>query len=198
MRPSPGCSPSASHGMRPACPSVTEPLHCVAVHGRYRGHACYPPISGPGYVKRRMSADGHLRAAWDHPKIFRHDRGPPRWGNGRTRMTWSQSRPRNDRVICVMCGTRLGRMGQDADAARELGRSLAELSLTVLYGGGGTGLMGALADGVLAGGGCVEGVMPRALLDYGIEHQGLCRLRVVPGLAEQQAVMLERSEGFIG
>jgi uncharacterized protein (TIGR00730 family) len=104
---------------------------------------------------------------------------------------------RSDRVVCVMCGTRPGGRRQDADAARELGRSLAELSLTVLYGGGGTGLMGALADGVLAGGGRVEGVMPRAFLDYGLGHEGLSRMHVMPGLAAQQAAMLERSDAFI-
>src|SRR5260221_12815623 len=80
----------------------------------------------------------------------------------------------DDRVICVMCGTRLDRTRQHANAARELGRNLAALSLTVLYGGGKTGLMGTLADAALAGGGRVEGVMPPALLDYGIEHKGPC------------------------
>jgi adenylate dimethylallyltransferase len=103
-----------------------------------------------------------------------------------------------DRVICVMCGTRPGRVSRYADAAHELGCGLAALSLTVLCGGGAAGLMGALADGALAADGRVEGVMPRALLDYGIGHRGLSRLHVVSGLAEQQAVMLERGDAFVG
>ncbi|MGH3170488.1 MAG: TIGR00730 family Rossman fold protein [Trebonia sp.] len=96
-----------------------------------------------------------------------------------------------------MCGTRAGHMRQDADAARELGRGLAKLTLSVFCSGGGTGLMGALADGALAEGGRVYGVMPRALLEYGIERRGLRQFRAVSGLAEQQALMLERSDAFI-
>jgi uncharacterized protein (TIGR00730 family) len=101
------------------------------------------------------------------------------------------------RVVCVLCGTRVGDSPAFVAAARELGERLAAAGLVVLYGGARVGVMGALADAALGAGGRVEGVMPSALLDFGIEEARVDELRVVRDLAEQQAVMLQRADAFV-
>lgn len=100
-------------------------------------------------------------------------------------------------AVCVMCGARDGSAPMYTDAARELGSLLAAHGYTVVYGGARIGTMGVLADAALAGGGRVEGVIPRALLEYGIDHRGLASTRFVPDIATQQAVMLERASAFV-
>jgi len=99
--------------------------------------------------------------------------------------------------ICVYCGANPGARPAYAEGARDLGRTLAERGIGVVYGGGNVGLMGVLADAALAAGGEVIGVIPEALLEKELAHQGLTELRVVSSMHERKALMAELSDAFI-
>ena len=99
--------------------------------------------------------------------------------------------------ICVFCGSSAGSDPAYADAARLLGRTLAEGGTTLVYGGGHVGLMGIVADAALERGGEVVGVMPRALVEREIGHTDLTKLHVVGSMHERKALMSDLSEGFI-
>src|SRR5262245_20670654 len=99
--------------------------------------------------------------------------------------------------ICVFCGSSAGSRPEYADAARALGRYLAENSVTLVYGGGRTGLMGIVADAVLAGGRQAIGVMPRPLVDKEVAHLSLTELRVVASMHERKAIMADLADAFI-
>ena len=99
--------------------------------------------------------------------------------------------------VCVFCGSSPGNDPAYAEAARELGRTLAERGNTLVYGGGHVGLMGVVADAALGAGGGVIGVMPRSLVDREIGHTDLTKLHVVRSMHERKALMSELSEGFI-
>jgi uncharacterized protein (TIGR00730 family) len=83
------------------------------------------------------------------------------------------------------------------DEAVRCGTLLAGQGLTLVYGGGRVGLMGAVADATLAAGGRVVGVMPQDLVDAEIAHRGLSELRVVSSMHERKAVMADLSDGFL-
>lgn len=83
------------------------------------------------------------------------------------------------------------------ELARSVGAGLAGRGIGVVYGGGRVGLMGALADGALAAGGEVVGVIPRRLVDRELAHAGLTELHVVGSLHERKAMMAELADGFI-
>jgi uncharacterized protein (TIGR00730 family) len=99
--------------------------------------------------------------------------------------------------IGVFCGSSPGLRPAYADAARALGRTLAERRLGLVYGGSAIGLMGLLADAVLDGGGEVIGVIPQALLDREIGHRGLTELHVVASMHERKAKMAELADAFV-
>ncbi|NUR75455.1 MAG: TIGR00730 family Rossman fold protein [Thermoleophilia bacterium] len=99
--------------------------------------------------------------------------------------------------VCVFCGASSGRLPVYADAARSLGAALAARGLGLVYGGGRVGLMGAVAEAALAGGGEVVGVIPQELVDRELAHGGLTELRVVGSLHERKALMAELSDGFV-
>ena len=99
--------------------------------------------------------------------------------------------------LCVFCGSRYGANPAYAEAADELGRTLAEQGIELVYGGGNVGLMGVVSDACLAAGGAVTGVIPKALLDWEVGHQGLTRLEVVDSMHTRKARMAELSDGFI-
>ena len=101
------------------------------------------------------------------------------------------------RAVCVFCGASSGRLSAYADAARSLGAALAGRDLALVYGGGRVGLMGAVADGALAAGGEVTGVIPQELVARELAHGGLTRLHVVETLHERKALMADLSDGFI-
>ncbi|HMV19554.1 MAG TPA: TIGR00730 family Rossman fold protein, partial [Rhodocyclaceae bacterium] len=82
-------------------------------------------------------------------------------------------------------------------AAEFLGTTLAERGIELVYGGGNVGLMGVVADACLAAGGRVVGVIPRALLDWEVGHEGLTRLEVVDSMHTRKARMAELADGFI-
>jgi uncharacterized protein (TIGR00730 family) len=101
------------------------------------------------------------------------------------------------RRVCVFCGASSGRLPAYAVAARTLGAALAARGLGLVYGGGRVGLMGAVADGALAAGGEVIGVIPQELVDRELAHRGLTELRVVGSLHERKALMAELSDAFV-
>jgi uncharacterized protein (TIGR00730 family) len=99
--------------------------------------------------------------------------------------------------ITAFCGSNAGARGEYGLAADALARALVRRGLTLVYGGANVGLMGRLADAVLAGGGEVIGVMPSALRDKEIAHPGLTELRVVASMHERKQVMTELGDAFI-
>jgi uncharacterized protein (TIGR00730 family) len=101
------------------------------------------------------------------------------------------------RRVCVFCGASSGRVPAYADAARAFGAALAGRGLGLVYGGGRVGLMGAVADGALAAGGEVVGVIPQELVDRELAHSGVTELRVVASLHERKALMAELSDAFV-
>src|SRR6187200_1195334 len=99
--------------------------------------------------------------------------------------------------VCVFCGSSVGRQSVYRDAATAMGALLASRGLGLVYGGGNVGLMGVVADAVLAGGGDVIGVIPRSLADREIAHTGVTDLRVVDSMHTRKAMMAELSDAFI-
>ena len=99
--------------------------------------------------------------------------------------------------VCVFCGSRDGTRTQYAASARQMGEALARRSIGLVYGGGGIGLMGILADAALSAGGDVVGVIPEALMGREVAHGGLTDLRVVASMHERKALMAEISDAFV-
>ncbi|MFK4233732.1 LOG family protein [Pseudomonas guariconensis] len=101
------------------------------------------------------------------------------------------------RSVCVFCGASIGTNPAYREAAVALGQAIARRGLTLVYGGGSVGLMGAVADAAMAAGGEVIGVMPQSLIDAEIGHKGLPRLEVVDGMHARKARIAELSDAFI-
>jgi uncharacterized protein (TIGR00730 family) len=99
--------------------------------------------------------------------------------------------------ICVYCGSNFGERVSYLEAAQDLGAEMAERGITLVYGGGNVGLMGTVADSVLAAGGKVIGVIPQALVDKEVAHTGLSDLRVVGSMHERKSLMADLADGFI-
>ena len=101
------------------------------------------------------------------------------------------------KTICIYCGSNTGTNPAYAAQARALGQRLAADGITLVYGGGNVGLMGIVADAVLAGGGEAIGVIPQQLVDWEVAHKGVTRLEVVDSMHTRKARMFELSDGFI-
>jgi len=101
------------------------------------------------------------------------------------------------KTICVYCGSNPGRVPDYREAARRLGQELAERGLGLVYGGASVGVMGAVADAILEGGGQAVGVIPHSLATKEVSHHGLDQLFVVDSMHERKAKMAELSDGFI-
>lgn len=99
--------------------------------------------------------------------------------------------------VCVFCGSSPGGDPAYMAAARAMGGLIAARGLRLVYGGAKVGLMGAVADGALAAGGEVIGVLPQALTDKEIAHTGLSRLEIVASMHERKARMAELSDAFV-
>ena len=99
--------------------------------------------------------------------------------------------------LCVFCGSSFGARAVYREAAEEFGGLLARRGIELVYGGAHAGLMGALADAVLAGGGQVIGVIPEALVGRELAHSGLTDLRIVGSMHERKALMASLSDGFV-
>jgi len=101
------------------------------------------------------------------------------------------------RRVCVFCGSNLGARAEYAESARRLGSALARRGIGLVYGGASVGLMGVLAEAVLAADGEVIGVIPRALATREVAHTGLSELRVVGSMHERKALMAELADAFV-
>jgi uncharacterized protein (TIGR00730 family) len=101
------------------------------------------------------------------------------------------------RRLCVFCGSASGVRPEYADVARELGTTLAERGVGVVYGGASVGLMGVVAEAVLAAGGEAIGVIPQALVDREVAHSGLSELHVVGSMHERKALMAGLADAFV-
>jgi uncharacterized protein (TIGR00730 family) len=99
--------------------------------------------------------------------------------------------------LCVFCGSSMGARAEYRAAAETLGQMFVERGIELVYGGGNIGLMGVLADKVLARGGHAIGVIPESLMAKEVGHLGLTELRVVGSMHERKAVMSDLSDGFI-
>ncbi len=99
--------------------------------------------------------------------------------------------------VCVFCGANAGVNPVFAAAAGELGALLARRGHRLVYGGGGVGLMGVLADAALDAGGEVIGVIPQALSALELAHPRVPDMRVVSGMHARKALMAELADGFV-
>ena len=101
------------------------------------------------------------------------------------------------RRVCVFCGTSIGFHREYRVAAARLADELVARSIGLIFGGGKVGLMGVLADSVLARGGEAIGVIPQALAVREVAHDGLIDLRVVGSMHERKALMAELADAFV-
>lgn len=99
--------------------------------------------------------------------------------------------------ICIYCGSRFGNRPEYETVARELGILIAQRGWQLVYGGGNVGLMGAVADAVIEGGGRVIGVIPETLMKREVGHRGLAELHVVQTMHQRKQMMAERADAFI-
>ena len=99
--------------------------------------------------------------------------------------------------LAVYCGSATPADPVYIDNARQIGRTLAERGIGIVYGGGRLGLMGAIADSALGAGGEVIGVIPQALVDAEVAHRGLTELHVVTGMHERKARFTDLADGFV-
>lgn len=101
------------------------------------------------------------------------------------------------KALCVYCGSRLGTDPAFAAAARDVGSAIGRRGWRLVYGGGGSGLMGEVADAALAAGARSTGVIPAALMQRELGHRGLEELLVVETMHERKRMMAERSDAFV-
>lgn len=102
-----------------------------------------------------------------------------------------------DFSVCVYCGSRMGTDPAFEASAREVGRQIGLRGWQLVYGGGSTGLMGAVADATLAHGGSVIGVIPERLVQRELGHPGLTDLQVVDTMHERKHQMAMQSDAFV-
>jgi len=100
-------------------------------------------------------------------------------------------------AVCVFCGSSPGARPAYLEAAAALGRALAARGRTLVYGGSNVGLMKALADTALEGGGRVIGVIPQHLVAREVAHTGLTELRVVDSMHQRKQLMADLAEAFV-
>jgi uncharacterized protein (TIGR00730 family) len=101
------------------------------------------------------------------------------------------------RSVAVFCGSRVGASPAYVAAAVALGHSLAKAGIRLIYGGGRIGLMGAIADGALAAGGTVIGVIPDFLQRFEVAHGGCSELIVTDTMHARKTRMFELSDAFV-
>lgn len=99
--------------------------------------------------------------------------------------------------ICVFCGSNKGVRSSYIKAAQDLAQALVKRNIGLVYGGGNVGLMGVIADEILAHGGEAIGVIPQSLVQREVAHQSLTKQYIVRTMHERKALMAELSNGFI-
>jgi uncharacterized protein (TIGR00730 family) len=103
----------------------------------------------------------------------------------------------NLKRLAVYCGSASGSRSEFADATRATAAAMVSRGVDLVYGGGRLGLMGIIADSVLAGGGRVYGVIPKALVQLEVAHQGISELRTVETMHERKAEMTDLADAFL-
>jgi uncharacterized protein (TIGR00730 family) len=103
----------------------------------------------------------------------------------------------NLRRVCVFCGSSTGTSPAYRNAAERLASEMTARGIGLVFGGGCVGLMGIVADAVLAAGGHAIGVIPHAMVAREIAHHGLPDLRIVSSMHERKAMMAELSDAFL-
>lgn len=101
------------------------------------------------------------------------------------------------RSVCVFCGANMGRDPAAREAAAAMGRGLAEAGIKLVYGGGRNGLMGEVADGALAAGGHVTGIIPDFLRARETEHQGVTDMVITKTMHERKTLMYQMADAFV-
>jgi len=101
------------------------------------------------------------------------------------------------RSICVYCGSSRGLLPEYMETARAFGQLIAERGITLVYGGGNVGLMGAVADAALNAGGHVIGVIPQSLIEMEVAHNGLSEFFAVDNMHTRKAKMAELADAFV-
>lgn len=99
--------------------------------------------------------------------------------------------------ICVYCGSNSGRQPEYIEHAQGFARELVKRGLGLVYGGASVGIMGAVADTVMAEGGRVIGIIPEALMKKELAHRGLTELHVVQSMHERKTLMAQKADGFV-
>ena len=99
--------------------------------------------------------------------------------------------------LCVYCGSSNDGPESNRDMAIALGSMMAERQIGLVYGGGGVGVMGTIADAVMRGGGQVTGIIPDFLMHQEAGHSAITSLEVVGSMHERKARMAELSDGFL-
>ena len=99
--------------------------------------------------------------------------------------------------VCVFCGSSVGVRADHRAAAERLARELVARGIGLVFGGGGIGLMGVVADATLAAGGHAVGVIPHAMVARELAHPGLPDLRVVSSMHERKATMAQLADAFV-
>ncbi len=107
------------------------------------------------------------------------------------------SRHRPGTNICVYCGAQKGGRREYLEAARGFGERLAARGIGLVYGGGSTGMMGAIAEACMAAGGHVEGVVPEGLFPGQILETGLTFLHQVDGMHARKSLMADLSDALV-
>jgi uncharacterized protein (TIGR00730 family) len=100
-------------------------------------------------------------------------------------------------ALAVFCGSSMGNKPEYADKAASIGKLFAEKKITLVYGAGNIGLMGVLADSILANGGKAIGVITERLVNVELAHKGLTELHVVETMSERKNLMNEMADGFV-
>ena len=104
---------------------------------------------------------------------------------------------KNINSLCVFCGSRFGNDPTYEQAARELGAVMADKGIRLIYGGGGIGLMGVVANAVMENGGEVIGVIPKFLDEMEVGKLDITKLIITNNMHERKSKMFELSDGFI-
>lgn len=99
--------------------------------------------------------------------------------------------------LCVFCGSAEGFSPVYLDMAKKLGTMMAENNIALVYGGASIGVMGAIADAVLASGGTVVGVIPKCLVDYEIAHKNLTEIHYVEDMHQRKKLMYDHADAFL-
>lgn len=99
--------------------------------------------------------------------------------------------------ITIFCGAGSGKQPEYIEAAKSLGQFLAKQNIGVVYGGGATGMMGAVADGAISADGYVKGIIPQFLIDREVAHDGVTDMMIVKTMHERKALLEEEGDGII-